>query len=126
MKVVDQLRCVLHMHGYVTFITPSLIRAGECWWGVGVGCRVLDLVSIAAEGASNAYSNVRTVVLSDRNCSRQRLQLAITGDGMLRPYDHHTAVGQQVWSALQGPRRHPCKVKWRSVDIKCLCNDLWS
>lgn len=61
---------------------------------------VLDLVSKAAEGASNAYSNVKdtvkTVVLSDRTRSRKRLQLAMFGDGMLRPYDHHSAVGQQV------------------------------
>ena len=65
---------------------------------------VLDMMSSAAEGASNAYSGVKetmqTVLLSKGSHLRQRLPRAIGASGIVRPYLHWAATGQQVRRTL--------------------------
>ena len=66
---------------------------------------VLDMMSSAAEGASNAYSGVKetmqTVLLSKGSHLRQRLPRAIGASRVVRPYAHAAATGQQVLRLAQ-------------------------
>jgi hypothetical protein len=57
---------------------------------------VLDLVSSTTAGLSASWDTVTAALLDERVLPRRRLPRAIRGDGVLRPYDEASALGQRV------------------------------
>ena len=57
---------------------------------------VLDLVSSTTAGLSASWDTVAAVLSDERTHARRRLPRAVRTDGILRPYNAHSAVGQHI------------------------------